>query len=751
MSSIVKGIRHACSRVGSHIDKGKSLITLRPSQRSSYERLKDAEFGILNAPTGWGKSAVLSALAANDLLRDSSRKVVFCVPQRIVAKGFVNEVQIEVPELGQLDWTVGFNLCGNAAKKVRQIHEFLLGRVGKTTAERMMVTTHHGLAIALSRLSSEQFSTAIADTTFVIDEAHHVQAAQESGNQLGEAVAGMLDSEVPSVRVLLTTAYFFRGDKLPILQDRHLDLFHRHLVPFDEHWRSLTHLSKYRYDFVAYKGTIWKSLVSLLSNKQEPTIIYCPQEGHRLLLGSTKEEFTNRIIQIVQKEYGAEVWSPKRKSTGLVILNLVDTEHRFEKVKFAMEHGDRIAVILTVGMFREGADWRQAQRVIDLIPSGSDQDRNQRFGRLIRDYPGKDCVSYFSFFPQITKRDKGKQREELTKLYAHFHASLVLENALAPIKVMSKLKTKKRTGTGRVQPENLLGRFDEQTQEAIITDCHEVLLQLHSQAESFGTTVSFERARTAMIEVMKRHGVKDNEEPLAKQVVLLLRRRVNLHLPVAELIKAGFDKVWSSESLEGIRLYSAGFGGPESFNEIRRAIQDVFNAQWMELYEQIKSLPDLPSPQSRAYWWIQNNKSFYREGRLSDDRIRLLEEISWWKWQRSVPSRWNIRYEQIRLFDKCPPSGTKEYDWIRHQRRMKEQGRLSEERTMMLKSISWWTWNTYEKQFEDRVARLQQLAHSPKSRTPEYEFVKYFRRRKKEGKLDLERVKELEAISWWMW
>ncbi|WP_158261322.1 MULTISPECIES: DEAD/DEAH box helicase family protein [Pirellulaceae] len=749
---VVEGVHHTVKR---RLVRGKECATadilLRPSQLEAYAALKQSDYGILNAPTGWGKSAVLCTLAGDDLLTNPERKVVFCIPQRVIAKGFVGETRIEVPGHGKLNWKVDHDLCGDSTNKIQQIHRFLLEPAMASVSGRILVTTHQGLAIAFGKLPPDQFVEAIFNTTFVIDEAHHVQAAERTGNQLGELVTKIVDCDEPSTRILLTTAYFFRGDKLPILQDRQFELFQRHLVPFDDHWRNLKYLSSYRYDFVAFKGTVWKSLDGLLSESQEPTIIYCPQEGHRLLLGSSKETFTKRVIDLIRRKFGATLWTPKWKPSRPIILDLVDTQNRAEKVKFAMEHGDKIAVILTVGMFREGADWRQAQRVIDLIPTGSDQDRNQRFGRLIRDHPEKQSVSYFSFFPQVTSHKDGKQREELTRLYAHFHASLVLENALAPINVMPKTQHKGTKKSEKERPTNLLGQFNEQTQEAIISDCHEALLQLHTEADSSGATVPYGDAREAMIQVLRRHGVTQNEEPLAKQVVLMLRRRVNLKLPVAELVKAGFDKVWSTEALDGIRLYSAGFGGPDSFDEIRRVILDVFNSQWLDMYQQIRKLVALPTPQHHAYWWIQNNKSFYRDGRLSEERVRLLEEIPWWEWQRTVRDRWNEQFKQLKGLENCPPAGTKEYDWVRHQRRMQEKNSLPAERKQKLESIPWWTWNNYSRQFDVRLAQLRRLRRFPKSRTPEYEFAKYFRRRKQQGKLEQERIKELEAIPWWSW
>ena len=53
-----------------------AIITLRDSQRKAFLKLRHTDYGILNGPTGWGKSMVLCALAGDDLLSDPTRKEV---------------------------------------------------------------------------------------------------------------------------------------------------------------------------------------------------------------------------------------------------------------------------------------------------------------------------------------------------------------------------------------------------------------------------------------------------------------------------------------------------------------------------------------------------------------------------------------------------------------------------------------------------------------------------------------------------
>ena len=84
--------------------------TLRDYQQAAYDTANGRSRVIVNMPTGWGKSFLLCALAASDL-RDPCRKVVICVPQRIIAKGFGERKHILLPDGAEVDWSVPRNLC----------------------------------------------------------------------------------------------------------------------------------------------------------------------------------------------------------------------------------------------------------------------------------------------------------------------------------------------------------------------------------------------------------------------------------------------------------------------------------------------------------------------------------------------------------------------------------------------------------------------------------------------------------------
>ena len=727
---------------------------LRPDQLPAYHAIFGKSRSIANMPTGWGKSFLLCCLGATDLLQ-AHRKIIICVPQRVIAKGFGRQMRIDLPNGKTVDWQVPKNLCDPTAAKVTQLVDFLRNPAHGPAKDRVVLVTHMSLSYAFQQLSEDEIVECFRFTTLFIDESHHVRASEFGQNQLGQVIATLLDANDPTIKIVLATAYFFRGDHSPIISESHLARFSRFHIPFDEYWNALKYVKTFSYDFVMYKAAVFRELETVLRQRQEPTIVYCPPEGHRMLLGKSKQSFMRRVRLLCEKHFGCQLWRPDTKASAKakVIIDLVDTADRTEKIRFVANHGSHVAAVLTVGMFREGADWIEASRIIDLVPSGSDQDRLQRFGRLVRDCRGKRHVSYVNFFPYVLDQDEDDRRRELSKLYAHFHASLVLENAIRPIKVRIGIPGKngdEKDGEN-VNRLDLLGNLDEKTQETIIRRCYEELIRLQDQKATLGLSLSADEARQAIVGVLKENGVSQHLDAMARQVILVMRRGANVQLNTDDLVNQGFDKVWAVDIFDGLLAYSAGAGGPESLSEIRKVIESVFESQWLDHFEEVKVLPRSPGSQDKAYWWCTHNKVLHSQGNLSEKRIELLQSIPWWSWQQSFEDRWQANYDEIAQLPACPKAGTTEYTWVRQQRRLREKGSLETYRIKALQAISWWTWATNSSNWDDKYQVLASLDEPPQRGTNEYEWMRTQRKSHKKGSLTPDRAKQLEAIPWWSW
>ncbi len=90
--------------------------TLRPDQADAFDVLANRRRSIANMPTGWGKSFLLCCIAALDLLT-KRRKVIICVPQCIIAKGFAEDKQIDLPGIGCVNWSIPETCASRQTRK----------------------------------------------------------------------------------------------------------------------------------------------------------------------------------------------------------------------------------------------------------------------------------------------------------------------------------------------------------------------------------------------------------------------------------------------------------------------------------------------------------------------------------------------------------------------------------------------------------------------------------------------------------
>jgi superfamily II DNA or RNA helicase len=104
--------------------------------------------------------------------------------------------------------------------------------------------------------------------------------------------------------------------------------------------------------------------------------------------------------------------------------------------------------------------------------------------------------------------------------------------------------------------------------------------------------------------------------------------------------------------------------------------------------------------------WIVNQKMVKKgkcRGKLTPERIKKLESLSNWQWERDYDQEWNVMYEKVKNYiienDKYPPSVSKKseikklYNWIRVQQEAKKgknRGKLTPERIKKLKFLPNW-------------------------------------------------------------
>ena len=171
--------------------------------------------------------------------------------------------------------------------------------------------------------------------------------------------------------------------------------------------------------------------------------------------------------------------------------------------------------------------------------------------------------------------------------------------------------------------------------------------------------------------------------------------------------------------------------------------------------------------------WVNVQRTIKVQGKLSDERIQLLEQIDGWTWdllaeqweegfrrlqeyvQRNGDARAPVRYKTENGY----PLGK----WVDTQRRFHSRDNLDEDRVRRLEELSdTWTWDLLAEQWEEGFRRLQEyVQRNGDARVPSthkeadgYKLGLWVvNQRAKHRKDDLEddRVRRLKGLDGWSW
>src|SRR5262249_10478428 len=124
----------------------------------------------------------------------------------------------------------------------------------------------------------------------------------------------------------------------------------------------------------------------------------------------------------------------KRGDDWIKVVNLVDERLREQKKEAIIAahkkaDGDDIDVIIALGMFKEGANWRWADREVIIGRRGSLTEIIQMIGRLFRDAVGKSHVEVYQLLPfALDQVDKTVIRDDFNGYLTAILLSMLLEN-----------------------------------------------------------------------------------------------------------------------------------------------------------------------------------------------------------------------------------------------------------------------------------------------------------------------------------
>lgn len=127
--------------------------------------------------------------------------------------------------------------------------------------------------------------------------------------------------------------------------------------------------------------------------------------------------------------------------------------------------------------------------------------------------------------------------------------------------------------------------------------------------------------------------------------------------------------------------------------------------KFMEIHNHLKVPANYVIDGYNLGTWISGQRYSYKKGKLSQDRINLLEQLSDWVWEEKE-SRWEDAYYILKKFadreghvkirSAHKEEGFNLGEWIRTQKRAYSKGKMDCDHVIKLEKITGWSWITQE-------------------------------------------------------
>ena len=474
----------------------------------------------------------------------------------------------------------------------------------------------------------------------------------------------------------------------------------------------------------------------------------------------------------------------------------------------------RIYILSSCGILNEGIDTKWANMGVPINPTESIVKESQRIGRLVR-IPEEGMTQAIILIPcqvdinKYSSMDTDEQRdqmirEELTTC-GNFNTVLNVISAFKyqydadlfemclkyPDKYDPKEVKDNLTKQGLIVEESkgnlldnlkyvcekkdidletgyLLNSSDKEILNEI-SQLHEKTVEIHTQNQDEPVryinteTIDEEPLRLFYCEDDKTYSPimeKDKKKTIKKRTTTPPKKRPKLfsvqqHPDVEVLLKIkkvrpDFNKIIS----QGVLDFDI----------------NLKEKKWEENYQLLKKLNKTPLQSYTTECgvklgiWCNKQRGDKKKGKLSQERINLLEKIPGWYWDWDLDKFWMNNYQLLKKLNKTPPQsyttecGVKLGIWCDTQRNDKKKGKLSQERINLLEKIPGWYWDwDLDKFWMNNYQLLKKLNKTPpRSYTTECGIKLGFwcdrqKGDKKKGKLSQEKINLLEKIPGWYW
>lgn len=163
-----------------------------------------------------------------------------------------------------------------------------------------------------------------------------------------------------------------------------------------------------------------------------------------------------------------------------------------------------------------------------------------------------------------------------------------------------------------------------------------------------------------------------------------------------------------------------------------------------------------PARGTSLYRWARRQRNLYAAGRLTVAQIGQLEGLPDWTWNRREES-WQQHYKGVATTlsarGSYPRSGSSLGIWIEGQRRAYRQGRLSKERIALLETLSGWRWRkpSWDEHYAELSRYVAESGRLPRRSTKLSYWIRTQQAAYHESRLSADQICRLENLTGWTW
>jgi superfamily II DNA or RNA helicase len=771
---------------------------------ASYIISSSLPHGIINSPTGSGKSKLISSMASEFLSR-TDKKIIIAVPQKVIGNGFTELQKFKLCNGEYFNYRIEErnNLCKkfiDEKSKVGSLIRFLGYDACINPSDRIILCTHQTIARTFENLKKNNRLELFDNTILWVDEAHHVMNSNdEIYNKMGDVSRHYIKNEDRGLSIYMVSATLFRSDCAPIIPKKYESKFARYNLPYDRHFKENCDGLVFSYDFLLYDNNWIEAIELVFKDKVGKTIVFIPHPNHRASSGHGKHKEVKQVIWAITGRKNCELTEDEngiihvdRNGEKVAILDVVNEKEREKKLEYLKKNPDKIDVVIGINIPKEGFDWDCANREVIIGHKNSLNELIQMMGRTFRYHPnkakGKTPVEIIQVIPWVNqeKLDKEQLHDQLNDFMKAIYATLILELVMSPVDIeIPNLKKSSKEYKNKINS----------VQEYIKDNIHET--ELFELLENIicrdSSNIEKDNLDEGYIDIIKQELSNANIDKFQDEISALIlasfkRRTCDVNennrksLSGIDVSHIDIDIVKEYGPLGFLVGYTnniCSFKSLEEFRDVMNNGKFVWEKRREEVVEFIRNndgkFPSWSSENDKEKSlgiWCSKQRTNKKKNKLSEDQIKSLEEITGWKWETDLDAVWQGKREEVVEFirnnDGKFPSGSSKNDkdkslglWCMTQRTNKKKGDLSEDRIASLEEIIGWKWDA-DAVWQGKREEVFEFIRNNNGKFPSWssendkekslgKWCVRQRTNKKKNKLSEDRITSLEEITGWKW